>query len=284
METRLFANPWEGFTLVHNVVLDEIMPRLSAEGWKVLCVALRQAQDPSSTAGLSVEQFAQLAGIEELTTTGQAVQECLAAGYLVHRQLQGVDVFALNTAFEWQAPQAYITLSEEHERALEALLNFAAETGVEPDVNEARLAVSRNEPEAVGAWIETVRAMTHLQAPERYKTVLARLLDQIPPLPIQALAFEEELETPPGPSAPGEDPAELWQAVLDDLRPRIKRNLFQWLKPTRGLKFANNVLTVSAPNKRTQEWLETGQLSDEIRSTAATVAGRPITLRFVVRA
>ena len=47
-----FARP--GFTMFNNYILEHIMPDLSANSWKVLCVAIRQTigwQDEEAESG-----------------------------------------------------------------------------------------------------------------------------------------------------------------------------------------------------------------------------------------
>jgi len=266
------------FTLIKNAVFEHIMPALSSDGWKVLCVALWQTWAGPAPAALDAQRLAQMSGLSERKTMERAVEECVNAGYLVRRQVDAGTVYALNTEFELRAAEAPVELAPEQAQALIELLEFGQEMAAEADPAQVRLAVARNTPEAVRVWIETGGAMTHLKAPERFKTVVARLLDQIPPLPSHVLLPEEE----PAPAAADRGAAEMWQAVLEELRPRTKRALFQWLTPTQGVKLSNDVLTVAAPNKRTQEWLESGQLADDIRVAVEAVAGTSIELAFVV--
>ncbi len=104
------------YTEVHNYALDVIMPSLSANGWKILCVALRQTQgwvDENSPTGrkeedqISYSQFQEKTGIRSRTTVSRAVHECLEAGYLLRREIgkdprSGLPLYAysLNTEYE----------------------------------------------------------------------------------------------------------------------------------------------------------------------------------------
>ena len=113
---RPFANPYEYFTPFDNLALDEIMPRLSANGWKILCIAVRQTwgyYDPTSPTGrkesdqISYSQFMEKAGIGSKTTISRAISENLDAGYLLRWQCgtdprSGLPLYAysLNTDYE----------------------------------------------------------------------------------------------------------------------------------------------------------------------------------------
>jgi hypothetical protein len=115
--------PFEtGYFSIHNGVFDVIMPRLSANGWKVLCVAIRQTlgwvdkSDPSrrrESDVISYSQFQEKAGIGSRHTVSRAVRECLEAGYLVRREIrkhQGtakpIYAYALNTGYELELDDA----------------------------------------------------------------------------------------------------------------------------------------------------------------------------------
>jgi hypothetical protein len=83
-ETRLLERP--PYTMVHNHVLDEIMPSLSPNAWKVLCVAIRQTLgwvDDESPTGrkqrdvISYSQFMEKTGIGSRATLARALSECL---------------------------------------------------------------------------------------------------------------------------------------------------------------------------------------------------------------
>lgn len=115
-DNRPFANPYEQFTPLDNLVFDQIMPRLSPNGWKILCVAIRQTwgyHDPTSPTGrkqsdqISYSQFMEKTGIGSKSTVSSAITENLEAGYLLRRQC-GTDPrsglplyeYALNTEYE----------------------------------------------------------------------------------------------------------------------------------------------------------------------------------------
>ena len=105
-----------GWFAIHNYVFDVIMPTLSPNGWKVLCVAIRQTwgwrakDDPSGLTRrkwdrISYSQFMEKTGIGGRSTVSRALQECLDAGYLLRFQ-EGTErgkpryFYALNRDYE----------------------------------------------------------------------------------------------------------------------------------------------------------------------------------------
>jgi hypothetical protein len=239
------------------------------------------------------------AGIKEADTVTAAIQECLDLGYFIQHQAGDDETtasskyaYSLNTEFELTAvvEQKDVTefQSPESQAAFQILVEFGREMGADPDLVLARAAVTRNDAAAVKAWIETGREMTHLQKPARFETVLQRLLDQVPPLPIGvfALDFQDDLDDDRDePKPPVSDAAtgqELWQATLKTIKGKVRKSKFRYLEPTQALEMTANALTVAVPNKRTKEWLEEGQLADLVQQTLDSVAGKPIELLFVV--
>jgi hypothetical protein len=104
---------------VHNAVFDVIMPALSPNAWKILCVAIRQTWGWAASEGepgdrkkwdrISYSQFQEKAGIGGKATVQRALEECLESGYLVRRQegvYRGKPVFsyALNLDYELKLP------------------------------------------------------------------------------------------------------------------------------------------------------------------------------------
>ena len=104
-----------GWFPIHNYVFDVIMPRLSPNGWKVLCVAIRQtwgwaAETPLERREwdrISYSQFRKKAGIASDATVRRALKECLESGYILRHQVgrqQGTGkplyAYALNRNYE----------------------------------------------------------------------------------------------------------------------------------------------------------------------------------------
>ena len=105
-----------GWFPIHNAVFDVIMPLLSPNGWKILCVAIRQTWgwvadsdgDPRHRREwdrVSYSQFTAKSGIKSRSTVSRALKECLDSGYLLRHQVgteRGMPayVYALNREFE----------------------------------------------------------------------------------------------------------------------------------------------------------------------------------------
>lgn len=79
-------------TTFTNASLDYIMPRISANAWKVLCLAIRKTAgwaDLSTDSGrkesdlISISQFRKGCGIASNDTVSNAIKECLDNKYLI---------------------------------------------------------------------------------------------------------------------------------------------------------------------------------------------------------
>jgi len=290
--SQIFEHPRREWTWVKNVVLDRIMPALSPEGWKVLCVALRHAGEDGTEETLDVLAFMRKSGITKKDVAQDALRECLAAGYLLRRQVtfqeETRDVYVLNKEFALEpAAGGAEPLTPEEERAFQTLLAFGQKMEAGPAPEQVQAAVKGNTLDAVQAWIETGREMTHLPTAERFRTVMARLLEHVPPLLVPAFeqaqrGDKKAAKDAKGPVAGARDPAALWQATLDQLRPQLKKSQFKWLKPTQGVRLSEGTLTVAVPTRRSKEWLEQGVLTDTIQQALDAVVGKATALVFVV--
>lgn len=106
-----------GWFPIHSAVFDVIMPGLSPDAWKALCVAIRETwgqrwavtdadEDLRDGWGhISHSQFQEKMGERNEATVSMALQECLEAGYLVQREMAGeqgkpVFVYTLNWDLE----------------------------------------------------------------------------------------------------------------------------------------------------------------------------------------
>ena len=89
MGEKLFVNPYREFTAVRSVLFDRVMPALSSDAWKVLCVALRQTWGGDVESGraipvhITLAQFEEKTGIKESGRISKALRECVDAGYLL---------------------------------------------------------------------------------------------------------------------------------------------------------------------------------------------------------
>jgi hypothetical protein len=300
MRDKLFANPYTEFTAIRNVLFDRVMPALSSDAWKVLCVALRQTWGGDVECGraipvhLTLAQFEEKTGIRESARIGKALRECVDAGYLLLDQSgEPTTDFVLNREVELKPltpaedrTEKIIPLRPDLESAFQALVGFSREVGATADLSLVRRAVVDNGADAVADWIAVGRLMTHLEPAARFKTVLERLLQGVPPLPLSMLAPEElseveEAAIPAEKEARDLSPAELWEAILEELRTKMRNSKFKFFEATVGMTLENDVLTVEAPNERTREWLGTGQLAETTLETARDVAWPALTLKFV---
>lgn len=84
-----------GYTMFNNHVLDHFMPDLSGNGWKVLCVAIRQTwgwKDETTESGrkekdrIAYSQFMEKTGIKSSATLSRALKENLSKRYLLRNQ------------------------------------------------------------------------------------------------------------------------------------------------------------------------------------------------------
>jgi hypothetical protein len=232
LNNKPFVNPLSEATLIKNVIFDRVMPTLSPSGWKVLCVAMRDAwggddpgafRDTQAALHIGTEDFKEKTGIEDSDALCAAIEECVEVDYLVRHQIgedarsgQPVFAYTLNTEFEMRdvkaAPRESLKArtepakkdsafpSPESESAFQALVDFAREMEADPDVTVLREITIESDAAAVLAWIETGREMTHLEKPARFQTAVARLRDKVPPLPMAMLAPEVQ----PGAAHAGE--------------------------------------------------------------------------------
>ena len=105
-----------GYFPIHNYVFDVCMPALSNAGWRVLCVAIRKTWgwvDDDGPMGrkewdvIAYSQFLEGSGLRSRASVSKGVSECLAANYIVRRQIgrhpgTGAPVYeyALNVNYE----------------------------------------------------------------------------------------------------------------------------------------------------------------------------------------
>lgn len=302
MGEKLFTNPYAEFTAIRNILFDRVMPALSSDAWKVLCVALRQTWGGDVESGraipihITIAQFEEKTGIRESSVIGKALRECVDAGYLLLDQSGAPTTdFVLNreVGLKPLTPaenkiEKIVPLRPDLESAFQSLVGFGREMGATADLALIRRAVVDNGPDAVADWIAVGRLMTHLEPPARFKTVLERLLQGVPPLPLSMLAPEELAEVEEAvpvvkKGARDLSASELWEAILEELRSRMRSSKFKFFESTVGVVLEDDTLTVEAPNERTREWLATGQLSETTVEAAKDVAWPALTLRFTAR-
>jgi hypothetical protein len=220
MTTSIRPFETKGFFTIHNCVFDVLMPDLSPNGFKVLCVAIRQTLGwHKDTDLISYSQFAIKSGIKSKTTVGAAIKECLEKGYLIrieqtsHTNLGMPSYFyKLNTEFEinpvpeigigdcpvpeigtgsvpeigtGSVPEIGHTKEhkEQHHVDADYLLSSLLDQGV--DKAQARKLIKAGlTQELLDAWLEYIDTHNNLQNPTGF--LVSRLkLGEFPPDPRQ---------------------------------------------------------------------------------------------------
>lgn len=91
------------FTMIDNYVIDEIMPQVSPNGWKVLCFVMRKTIGwQKDTDNISLSQITEGTGIKNRTTANKAITELEEKQYIkVIRHGDNItpNTFRLNTEF-----------------------------------------------------------------------------------------------------------------------------------------------------------------------------------------
>lgn len=306
MSDKLFENLAAGCTIIRNEVFDTVLPRLSSDEWKVLCVALRQALSGAPAEALPLAEFVTRSGIKDTETVQKALMACVGAEFLS----QSDDLYALNadltserfageTETEAEVEEAYpvpASIPPEKARAYRDLMLFGEAMGAESKAAVVEQAVLLNEMVDTLAWIHLGREMAHLAMADRFQAVMDRLMAQVPPLHTAIVQVEAVLEAEAAAAAAeaaaeaaaaaGPDlgtPEGLWEAALTVLETKMRSNLFKWVKGATPISLENGVLTVVAPNERTREWLETGNMAGTIKKVFASIAG-DVELQFTVAA
>ena len=78
------------------------------------------------------------------------------------------------------------------------------------------------------------------------------------------------------------NPIDIWESCLDSIKDRVNKQSYEtWFKPTRGIAFSENSLTIQVPNQFFCDWLEEHYLSI-IETTVNEVTGFHPALSFTV--
>jgi phage replication O-like protein O len=117
------------FTIVNNFVIDYMMPRLSANGFRVLMFAIRKTVGWQKEQDvISYSQFLKGTGINSRHTISKAISELLAAGYLLRtEQRVGTNLgkpsyaYMLNMDYEIDTDLSAKTALDQSPSALSAL-------------------------------------------------------------------------------------------------------------------------------------------------------------------
>ena len=251
-----FARP--GFTMFNNYILDHIMPDLSASGWKVLCVAIRQTigwQDEEAESGrremdvISYSQFRQMTGIGSDQTVARAIKEYVDKGYMLRVPGEGQEIsYGLNMDYEIEVDTTSTEIVEVEDTSTETVEgagdtsteNVEVSKGTATEIVEGTSTVS----------VETKENINKAQMKER----------MVSPLPER----------------------NIWQAVLGELQLQMTKATFDtWVRNTRLVSCQDDVFVIGAQNEFARDWLE-NRLLTTVERTLVGIAGHPVEVRFVV--
>lgn len=237
-----------GYTMFNNFIIDHIMPDLSANGFKVLCVAIRQTigwVDESTDSGrkesdrISWRQFRHKTGIGSLDTVGRAIRECLEKQYLVRFQVgthQGTGkplyAYGLNIEYEIAVPETGTGEGEAVPETVTASGAAVTETGTAP-VPETGTTKERKKPLKEKDQSINIKKGT------------------------------------------------LWQAVLTELELQMPKPTFEvYLRDTHLVSHDNGTVTIAVRDDHARQWIE-GRLLTIIKRTLVGVVGQPVEVEFV---
>jgi hypothetical protein len=140
-------------TTVENIVYDKIMPNLSANGWKILCLAIRKTlgwADTNTQSGrkesdiISISQFMEGCGIGSNNTVIQAIDECMSKGYLLREPAPG-RTFSYRLNLDYEIGDAESAQPEQISCAENAQPNDADSAYTNNNVNNKKRAQTSKE-------------------------------------------------------------------------------------------------------------------------------------------
>ena len=267
-----FARP--GFTMFNNYILDHIMPDLSASGWKVLCVAIRQTigwQDEEAESGrrqmevISYSRFRQMTGIRSDQTVARAIKECVDKGYMLRAPGEGQEIsYGLNMDYEIEVDTTSTEIVEAGDEGPSTEI-----VGVGEDTSTETVEGASN------TSTETVEVGkgTSTEFVEDTPTEIVETKENINKAP----TAKEKIVSP----LPERN---IWQAALGELRLQMTKATFDtWVRNTRLLSCQDDVFVIGAQNEFARDWLE-NRLLTTVKRTLVGIVGRPVEVKFVVEA
>ena len=265
-----FARP--GFTMFNNYILDHIMPDLSANGWKVLCVAIRQTigwQDEETESGrremevISYSQFRQMTGIGSDQTVARAIKECVDKGYMLRVPGEGQEIsYGLNMDYEIEVDiiSTEIVEGSDEDTSTETV-EVSEETSTE-NVEGAGDTSTENVEADGGTSTEIV---------EDTPTESVDTKENINKVPTTKERIVSPLPT-----------RNIWQAAMGELRLQMTKASFDtWARNTRLVSCQDDVFVVGAQNEFARDWLE-NRLLTTVERILVGIVGHPVEVRFVV--
>jgi len=252
-----FARP--GFTMFNNYTLDHIMPDLSASGWKVLCVAIRQTigwQDEEAESGrremevISYSQFRQMTGIRSDQTVARAIKECVDKGYMLRVPGEGQEIsYGLNMDYEIEVDTSTEIVEVSDKGTSTETVEGGGDTSTET-VEVGKGTATEIVEDTSTESVDTKENINKAQTKERV----------VSPLPER----------------------NIWQAVLGELRLQMTKATFDtWVRNTRLVSCQDDVFVIGAQNEFARDWLE-NRLLTTVERTLVGIVGHPVEVRFVV--
>jgi hypothetical protein len=254
-----FARP--GFTMFNNYILDHIMPDLSANGWKVLCVAIRQTigwQDEETASGrremevISYSQFRQMTGIGSDQTVARAIKECVDRGYMLRVPGEGQEIsYGLNMDYE-----------------------------IEVDATSTEIVEAGDEDTST----ETVEGAgdTSTEIVEAVESTSTEIVEDTSTEPVETKENTNKARTTKERSTSPLPERNVWQAALGELQLQMTKATFDtWVRNTRLVSCQDGVFVIGAQNEFTRDWLE-NRLLTTVKRTLVGILGHAVEVRFVV--
>ena len=273
-----FARP--GFTMFNNYILDHIMPDLSANGWKVLCVAIRQTigwQDEEAESGrremevISYSRFRQMTGIGSDQTVARAIKECVDKGYMLRVPGEGQEIsYGLNMNYEIEVDTT--SLRQAQDAATEIVEGDDEDTSTETvEAVEGTSTDSVEVGEDTSTGTVEVRKDTSTEIVEATSTVSVDTKENINKAPTTKERVVSPLLE-----------RNIWQAALGELRLQMTKATFDtWVRNTRLVSCQDDVFVIGARNEFSRGWLE-NRLLTTVERTLVGIVGHPVGVRFVV--
>jgi hypothetical protein len=254
-----FARP--GFTMFNNYILDHIMPDLSANGWKVLCVAIRQTigwQDEETASGrremevISYSQFRQMTGIGSDQTVARAIKECVDRGYMLRVPGEGQEIsYGLNMDYE-----------------------------IEVDTTSTEIVEAGDEDTST----ETVKDAGNLSTEivEAVESTSTEIVEDTSTEPVETKENTNKARTAKERSASLLPERSVWQAALGELQLQMTKATFDtWVRNTRLISCQDGVFVIGVQNEFARDWLE-NRLLTTVERTLVGIVGHTVEVRFVV--
>jgi hypothetical protein len=265
-----FARP--GFTMFNNYILDHIMPDLSANSWKVLCVAIRQTigwRDEEAESGrremevISYSQFRQMTGIGSDQTVARAIKECVDKGYMLRVPGEGQEIsYGLNMDYEIE-------------------VDTSAETVEMSDEGPSTEIVEGSDEGPSTVTVEGA-GDTSTETVEVGKGPSTEIVEDTPTESVETKENINKAPTTKERIVSALPERNIWQAILSELQLQMTKATFDtWVRNTRLVSCQDGVFAIGAPNEFARDWLE-NRLLTTVERTLVGIMGHPVEVRFLV--